>query len=199
MEHRLENHYMNYSHAYHASETLRPGLGRDSFSPMKSKTLFRIHRSLLSKIRGRKVGFDLIYKLNPLVSVIPYENEKYNTEYRERKENLLVAHDPVFSNATVVPEVNLEKWQRACAEQRSHPPRRVAGATAPVSNPASDHDMVLRYLRTCCDRLPELFGGIKYALFHHANLRKDRYLDINTLKNKLGIIVYHLDLMKIGR
>lgn len=193
LHHKIENHYLTYSHSYHSTETTRAGFGRDSFSVMKSKELFSLWRRLLGHVKNRKLGFDLIYLLNPLVSVIPYENEKYNDDYKSSKSDLVVGRDPVFSEAQLVPTDSLRAWEEAGRNTKSGMP-----TTFPFggddNEPLSDKEACLRLIKGCLELDPVLFQDIKYSLVHYVGRVDHTPIGINTLRHKLAIIYYHLNL-----
>ncbi|GAB5387846.1 MAG: hypothetical protein Alpg2KO_08140 [Alphaproteobacteria bacterium] len=192
LDQKIENHYLNYSHSYHASESFRPGFGRDTFSPIKSKSLFRLWRSMLGSLKHRKVGFDLIYSLNPLVSVIPFDSELANEDYQLSKDDLLVANDPVYSGAQVQPIGNLHVWEEANAKiVGGHPITLLYDKDSVLQ----DMDAAIGYMKKCEDHLPDVFNELKRYIYRHLMSKKDKHIEVNTLRNKLGVIEYHLSKM----
>ncbi len=183
---KLENHYLNFSHAYHASESLRPGRDVASFSPIKSKTLFKLYRSVFAKFKSRKLAFDLIYTLNPLVSIVKYESESYNKEYEETKENLKVSESAALKNASIKPLKDVLLWQE------SQEDLRINVKSNNRMPPKKEYETCLALIGWLEKKDPDFIKYIKYELLHFAGRVKDNYLEINTLKNKLISICVHV-------
>jgi hypothetical protein len=183
---KLENHYMNFSHAYHASESLRPGQDVASFSPIKSKTLLKLYRSIFHMFKNRKLAFDLIYKLNSLVSIAEYESESYNEEYKKTKGDLLVFDDPIMQSASIPVNRDVESWKASLKE---------LSANFKNTNrmpPRIEYETCIALLQKISSTAPDLVDPIKFDLLHYIENVKDVYIEINCVKNKLFVLSQHL-------
>lgn len=176
---KLENHYMNFSHAYHASEALRPGQDVASFSPIKSKTLFKLYRSVFHKFKSRKLAFDIIYKLNPLVSIVQYEDKGYNDEYSNKKRDLLVSKDSIFKNAAIESTQEVSEWEESLKELALN------FKSTNRMPPRIEYETCLALMKELDEKAPDFIAPIKYELLHFIEGFKDNYIEINTIKNKI--------------
>lgn len=186
---KLENHYLNYSHAYHASESFRPGIGTQSVSVIKSKFLFKLYRESLAKIKGRELSFDFVHKLNPIIALMPYSSDSYNNEMGFLKQSYFNGKiSPSLSNFKPEYDVDVDSWLDARNELQKNK------KTEKIPNFSDDAFNAEMFLSRCVDIMPEVFEDLAVSLYHFIQNNKDEYIEINTLKNKLSVIVEHLSL-----
>lgn len=188
---KLENHYLNFSHSYHGSGYKKGHHEIVSFSPIKSKKLFEIYHKYYGIVPARKIAFDLIYKLNPLISVVCYENDDYNKDYIESKEKLMVSGDPVFYNASIPAAVNLDFWESSLIKLESN-----TFLEKSITLPDASLDTeALIYIAFLKKKIPSIFDeDFCLSLAHHAFIKKGDDLQLKTFVNKLKVISEHVRL-----
>lgn len=199
---KLENYYLNYGASYHFNPSTVSPYALETFSPIKSKTLLEIHRHNALLWKNIKIGLDLTYKLNPVLSKIKYENEIYNKFYDENYAELQVSQNPVYDNMTTPHgEDRREEWEKSfdtlCKNVQKSIQNITDSETLDILNywaeQISTQDEIVALLNYCIEN-DKIFMDIKYPLYHFIEIEKDNRLEMNLLFNKLATVTYFMSL-----
>lgn len=187
---KLENHYLNYSHAYHCAPSLCSSYILESYSPIKSKHLIELHRHNSLLWKDIKLGLDLTYKLNPMFSKIKYENDQYNNFYNNNFEKLIVSQNQVFANMTEIhAEDRHEEWERSLISQQ----KNILTQSYKRQEQISILNSIISMLNYCIEK-KSIFTHLKYPLYHFIEVNEENKFELNILFNRLAVLTYFINL-----
>lgn len=117
---KIENHYLYFRNGYHFSFKYYSDIIGAGWTPLQSKSCFRMRNMAWSVNIDMKPQYDLISIMNPIVSQFPYVSEKQNNEKKILKERLYKNGLP-YANINFDNDVSLyEKAESAKIERTTY-------------------------------------------------------------------------------
>lgn len=120
LKEKFNNHFFFFRNVYHfGMETIMDSIESDceQWQPLWSPNALIAFRMCRQKYDNLKLQIDLIGRMNPILSVLPFESEKDNIEINKIK-NVLSLSDS-YKNVKILFDENESKWKKAAEEKRN--------------------------------------------------------------------------------
>lgn len=107
----LDRQYLSYRHGYHF-DTILTILGRNHQMPLQSQKMLEIHHMAFNVHRSIRLQLDMIYLINPILLMIPFDSKFDNFDFDKIKDKL-INYDSRFYNVNLPVEEEKELWKKA--------------------------------------------------------------------------------------
>jgi len=144
--------------------------------------------------KSYKLHFDVLYKINPRITQIPYQNDRYNTE-RIRLKRQLLMEDSRYRDFPIDAKPDLEAWKKAEEERPKNRGTVITWEENEQINeevrelPEKMYHALLCNLRDLLLAEPELEKMIGTALFYHIQSNQRDNGVIRVLYNKVTSVL----------
>lgn len=112
----IDRIYLTYRHGFHFDGGIMYGLQGPSWMPMQNKKLFELHHHCFDGLRGLELQLALLYRLNPLLAILPYESDADNKEL-DRLKSALADKDYRFSRISVLTSGDRTSFESAIQDK----------------------------------------------------------------------------------
>jgi hypothetical protein len=118
---KFDSLYLLLRGPFHAGNLDRNFYTPPSCMPLQSINLLMAKRMLINHQNSNRVVYDVTMVLNPLLSILPYNNDKTNAEFNSNRDGMLIGKSP-FKSAFVPIErpLDIAAWDAAYKMRKSN-------------------------------------------------------------------------------